>query len=100
MVHREEHRTTIAVEMGLAKQKERRTALQLEKRCLLSDLSCIAEELRTIGGERHAACGAEEQGATIARQQKQMEALTAAVQKVSAQLELNKSAPQTVLNNR
>ena len=36
MVHREEHRTTIAVEMGLAKQKERRTALQLEKRCLLS----------------------------------------------------------------
>ena len=42
----------------------------------------------------------QEQGATIARQQKQIEALTAGLQKVSAQLELSKSAPQTVLNNR
>jgi hypothetical protein len=42
----------------------------------------------------------EEQEATIARQQKQIEALTAGLQKVSAQLELSKSAPQTVLNNR
>jgi hypothetical protein len=42
----------------------------------------------------------QDQGATIARQQRQIEALTAAVQKVSAQLELNKPAPQTVLNNR
>jgi Chaperone of endosialidase len=32
-------------------------------------------------------------------QQKQIDALTAAVQKVSAQLELSKPAPQTVLNN-
>src|SRR6516165_10151612 len=39
----------------------------------------------------------EEQGATIARQQRQIEALTAAVQKVSAQLELSKTPPQTVL---
>src|SRR5262249_47013815 len=39
------------------------------------------------------------QEATIARQQKQIEQLTAAVQKVSAQLELSNSAPQTVLNN-
>ena len=39
------------------------------------------------------------QEATIARQQKQIEALTAGLQKVSAQLELSKSAPQTVLNN-
>ena len=38
------------------------------------------------------------QGATIARQQKQIDALTAGLQKVSAQLELNKPAPQTVLN--
>jgi len=30
---------------------------------------------------------------------KQVVALTAGLQKVSAQLELNKSAPQTVLNN-
>jgi hypothetical protein len=42
----------------------------------------------------------QEQGATIARQQKQIETLTAGLQKVSAQLELNKSAPQTVLNNQ
>ena len=37
--------------------------------------------------------------ATAVRQQKQIEALTAVVQKVNAQLELSKSAPQTVLNN-
>jgi len=42
----------------------------------------------------------EEQGAMIARQQKQIEMLTAGLQKVSAQLELSKSAPQTVLNNQ
>jgi hypothetical protein len=41
----------------------------------------------------------QQQGATIARQQKQIEALTAGLQKVSAQLELRKAAPQTVLNN-
>jgi trimeric autotransporter adhesin len=52
----------------------------------------------------------EEQRATIAQlkkelqanaacQQKQIEALTAGLQKVSAQLEVSKSAPQTVLNN-
>src|SRR5215467_38384 len=42
----------------------------------------------------------QEQGAMIVRQQEQIEALTAAVQKVSARLELSKSAPQTVLNSR
>jgi hypothetical protein len=41
----------------------------------------------------------ERQDATIWRQQKQIEALTAGLQKVSAQLELNKPAPQTVLNH-
>jgi hypothetical protein len=41
----------------------------------------------------------EEHGATIARQQKQIEALTAGLQKVSAQLELNKRAPETISNN-
>ena len=40
-----------------------------------------------------------EQGAMIAKQQKQIEALTEGLQKVSAQLELSKAAPQTVLNN-
>jgi hypothetical protein len=42
----------------------------------------------------------EEQEATIARQQKQIEALAAGLQKVSAQLELSTHAPQTVLNNQ
>ncbi|SRR6266536_3028575 len=42
----------------------------------------------------------EEQEATIARQQKQIEALTEGLQKVSAQLEVIKPAPQTVLNNQ
>ena len=39
------------------------------------------------------------QEALIARQQKQIDALTAGLQKVSAQLEVSKTAPQTVLNN-
>ena len=42
----------------------------------------------------------EEQGTMIAQQQKQIEALTTGLQRVSAQLELNKPAPQTVLNNQ
>ena len=42
----------------------------------------------------------EEQEATIARQQKQIEALTAGLQKVSAQMELNKAAPRTALNDQ
>jgi len=41
----------------------------------------------------------EEQGAMIARQQRQIEALTVGLQKVSAEIELAKSVPQTVLNN-
>jgi hypothetical protein len=40
------------------------------------------------------------QEALIARQQKQIETLAAGLQKVSAQLQLNKPGPQTVLNNR
>src|SRR5262249_41835852 len=42
----------------------------------------------------------ERQEAKIAQQQKQIEALTAGLQKVSAQLEVSKSASQTVLNNQ
>ena len=41
----------------------------------------------------------QEQGAMIARQQEAIEALTAGLQNVSAQLEVSKSAPQTVLND-
>ena len=40
----------------------------------------------------------EEQGATIARQQEQSEALTTGLQKVSAQLEASKRGPQVVNN--
>ena len=40
----------------------------------------------------------QEQGATIARQQKQIDALTAGLQKVSARLEASKPAPQVVSN--
>jgi uncharacterized coiled-coil protein SlyX len=43
---------------------------------------------------------AAKQDAKIARQQKQIEALTAGLQKVSAQLEVSKPAPQTVLNTQ
>ena len=41
----------------------------------------------------------QEQGAMIMRQQKAIEALTSGLQKVSAQLELNKAASQTALND-
>jgi trimeric autotransporter adhesin len=41
----------------------------------------------------------EEQGAMIAQQQRQIEALTAGLQKVSAQVELNRPAPQTVVDS-
>ena len=42
---------------------------------------------------------AAKQDAAIAQQRKQIDALTAGLEKVSAQLELNKSAPQTALND-
>jgi hypothetical protein len=41
-----------------------------------------------------------QQQATITRLEKQIEALTAGLQKVSAQLDLSRTAPQTALNNR
>jgi hypothetical protein len=40
----------------------------------------------------------EQQEATIAKQQKQIEALAAGLQKVSAQIEANPTAPQLVNN--
>jgi hypothetical protein len=42
----------------------------------------------------------EEQGATIAKQQKQIEALTAGLQKVSEQMELSKPVRQMVMNKQ
>ena len=41
----------------------------------------------------------QQQEATIARQQKQIDALTAGLQKVTARLEVSETAPQTVLQN-
>jgi hypothetical protein len=38
--------------------------------------------------------------AKLAKQKEQIEALAASLQKITAQLELNKPAPQTVLNNQ
>jgi uncharacterized coiled-coil protein SlyX len=40
------------------------------------------------------------QEATIARLQKQIESLTAGLQKVSAQVEVSRPVPQTVANNQ
>src|SRR5262249_9883075 len=42
----------------------------------------------------------QEQGATITELKKQIAVLTAGLQKMSAQLEVSKSAPQTVVNNQ
>ena len=42
----------------------------------------------------------QKQAATIAKQQKQIEALTAGLQKVSTQLELSKSGPEVAVENR
>ncbi len=42
----------------------------------------------------------QQQGQSIARLEKQLETVTATLQKVSAQLEVSKAAPQTVLNNQ
>jgi hypothetical protein len=67
----------------------------------LKEHKTVLEQGATIAQQRRAF------EAAIAQQQKEIEALTATVkeqaaqiQKVSAQLELSKSAPQTVLNNQ
>ena len=54
----------------------------------------LKEHLRAVQDHRKV----EEQGAMIARQQKQIETLTATVQKVSDQLAPSKPAPQLVAN--
>jgi uncharacterized coiled-coil protein SlyX len=60
-------------------------------------LNEFLKEHRTVQELRSAAA---KQEATIAHQKKQIEALAAGLQKVSAQLEVSKSAPQTVLNEQ
>jgi hypothetical protein len=60
-------------------------------------LNEFLKEHRAFAEEHHKV---ETLDATVAQQQKQIEALTAGLQKVSAQLELSKCAPQTALNNQ
>ena len=57
---------------------------------ILKEHKAFLEEDRTV----------QDLKAAVAQQQKQIEMLTAGLQKVSAQLELSKSARQTVLNNQ
>jgi hypothetical protein len=60
----------------------------------------LNEFLKEHGNVEQQARKLQEQGATIARLQKQVEALTAGLQKVSAQLELSKPAGHVVENNQ
>jgi uncharacterized coiled-coil protein SlyX len=55
------------------------------------------DEQKTIIAELKSAV--EKQQATNAQQEKKIDALTLGLEKVSAQLELNKPAPRTVKNN-
>src|SRR5438477_283183 len=59
-------------------------------------LNEFLKEHKAFAEER---CKVQEQGATIVRLEKQVEMLSTGLQKVSAQLELSKPAPQTVSNN-
>jgi uncharacterized coiled-coil protein SlyX len=56
----------------------------------LKEHRTVQEQKATIAELKH----------NFAEQQKRIEALTAGLQKVSAQLELSKPAPQTVVNNQ
>ena len=66
-------------------------------------LNEFLKEHRTVQEQEaiiaHLKSAVSKQEATAAQQQKQIEALTAGLQKVSAQLEVSKAAPETVLNN-
>ena len=56
----------------------------------VQDLEATIAQLKSRAGQQEVAS---------AQQQKQIEALTEGLQKVSTQLELNKPAPQTALNS-
>ena len=64
----------------------------------IEEQGAIIANLSTSVADQEATATKEE--AALAKQQKQIEALTAGLQKVSAQLELNKPAPQTVKNSQ
>jgi len=69
--------------------KEHRTVEEQE--CTIREQEATIAEVKS---------NAARQGVTIARLQQQIEALTEGLQKVSAQLEVSKPAPRTVLNNQ
>jgi uncharacterized coiled-coil protein SlyX len=56
------------------------------------------QELKSTLAKQQATAAKQE--ATIARQQKQIEALAAGLQKVTAQVKLSRPAPRTVVDNR
>jgi uncharacterized coiled-coil protein SlyX len=60
-------------------------------------LNEFLKEHRTVQELRSTAA---KQEATIAKQQKQIEALTAGLQRVSAQVEMSHPAPQMAINNQ
>jgi hypothetical protein len=60
-------------------------------------LNKFLKEHRAFVAEHH---NVEKLQSTVAQQQKQIEALTAGLQRVSAQLQVSRRAPQTVLNNQ
>ena len=62
----------------------------------LKEHRTVQEQEATIAQLKSAVA---KQDTTAALQQKQIEGLAATLQKVSAQLEVTKAAPQTVLNN-
>jgi hemoglobin-like flavoprotein len=60
-------------------------------------LNEFLKEHQRVGEQDHQL---RKQGAIIAKQQKQIEALTAGLQRVSDQLELSKRAPEVVRNDQ
>ena len=68
------------------------------KRCV-KNVVPYSEKPDAKFGTRDFISNNEERGSTIARQQKQIEALTEGLQKVSHQLEVRNAAPQMVFSN-
>src|SRR5438874_13252232 len=67
----------------------------LKEHCKVEEQQATIAQLKSTVAEQQKSFEAK-----LAKQEEQIEALTAGLQKVSAQLELNKSAPQVVNNNQ
>ena len=82
------------------KVEEQERKMQEQESTITRVNSIIANQEATIAELRSAVAQQQENfQAAAASHQDQIEALTVGLQKVSAQLELNKPAPQTVANN-